>query len=181
MTFEELRLPGVWLIAPEVHTDERGAFRRHFCAREFAERGITPTVVQGNISENPRMGTLRGFHYRARPAQEARTLSCLTGAVYDIVVDLRPTSPTFMQWVAVEFSARDRRSLHIPAGCANAWLTTAPDTVVHYYMSEYYTPAADRGFRYDDPAFGFRWPAAPAVISDKDRGYPDFDRRSLDF
>src|SRR4029453_15433259 len=80
MTFEELRLPGVWLIAPEVHTDERGAFRRHFCAREFAERGITPTVVQGNISENPRMGTLRGFHYRARPAQEAKTLSALTGA-----------------------------------------------------------------------------------------------------
>ena len=180
MKFEALKLPGVWLIEPEVHTDDRGAFRRHFCAREFAERGIAPTVAQGNISENPRIGTLRGFHYQARPQQEAKTLSCLAGAVYDIVVDLRPASPTFMQWVAVEFSARDRRSLHVPAGCANAWLTTAPDTVVHYYMSDFYAPAADRGLRYDDPAFGFRWPAAPAVISERDKSYPDFDPRSLD-
>ncbi len=180
MTFAELELPGVWLIAPEVHTDDRGAFRRHFCAREFAAHGITPTVAQGNISENPRAGTLRGFHYQARPSQEAKTLSCLSGALYDIVVDLRPASPTFMKWVAVELSAQDHRSLHVPVGCANAWLTMAPDTVVHYYMSEFYAPTADRGLRYDDPAFGFRWPAAPTVISDKDRSYPDFDPRSFD-
>jgi dTDP-4-dehydrorhamnose 3,5-epimerase len=180
MKFEALKINGVWLIEPEVHSDDRGAFRRHFCAREFAERGITPTVAQGNVSENPRAGTLRGFHYQAPPQQEAKTLSCIAGALYDIVVDLRPASPTFMQWVAVELSARDRRSLHVPAGCANAWLTTAPDTVVHYYMSDFYAPAADRGLRYDDPAFGFRWPAAPAVISARDRSYPDFDPRSLD-
>jgi dTDP-4-dehydrorhamnose 3,5-epimerase len=180
MKFAELKLPGVWLIAPDVHTDDRGAFRRHFCAREFNARGITATVAQGNISENPRIGTLRGFHYQARPQQEAKTLSCLSGAVYDIVVDLRPTSPTFMEWVAVELSAQGRHSLHIPAGCANAWMTTAPDTVVHYYMSAFYAPATDRGLRHDDPAFAFRWPATPTVISEKDRSYPDFDPRSLE-
>jgi len=179
MKFAELTLPGVWLITPEVHTDDRGAFRRHFCVRELGARGINVTVAQGNISENPRIGTLRGFHYQARPPQEAKTLSCLTGAVYDIIVDLRPTSPTFMRWVAVEFSAQDRRSLHVPAGCANAWMTTAPDTAVHYYMSEFYAPEADCGLRYDDPAFGFRWPAEPAVISERDRTYPDFDPRVL--
>ena len=179
MKFAELKLPGVWLIAPDVHTDDRGAFRRHFCAREFSAHGIAATVAQGNISENPRLGTLRGFHYQAPPQQEAKTLSCLSGAIYDIVVDLRPASPTFMQWVAAEISAQDRRSLHVPAGCANAWLTTAPNTVLHYYMSEFYTPTADRGLRYDDPAFDFRWPAAPAVISDRDRSFPDFDPRSV--
>jgi len=180
MKFVELKLPGVWLFAPDVHTDDRGAFRRHFCAREFGAHGIAATVAQGNISENPQIGTLRGFHYQAPPQREAKTLSCLSGAIYDIVVDLRPNSPTFMAWVAAEISAQDRRSLHVPAGCANAWLTTASNTIVHYYMSEFYAPAADRGLRYDDPAFGFRWPAAPAVISDRDRSFPDFEPRSVD-
>src|SRR5262245_42897813 len=106
MIFEALKLPGVWLITPEVHSDDRGVFLRHFCAREFEERGIAATVAQGNVSENPRVATLRGFHYQAPPQREAKTLSCLSGAVYDIVVDLRPTSPTFMQWLSVEFCAR---------------------------------------------------------------------------
>ncbi len=179
MKFTELRLPGVWLIEPAVFVDERGAFRRHFCADEFRAHGLTPIVVQGNISENSHEGTLRGFHYQARPFAEAKTLSCMTGALYDIVVDLRPESPTFMQWVSVEISARDRRSLHVPAGCANAWLTTAPNTVVHYYMSEMYSPESHRGFRYNDPAFGFRWPHEPMVISEKDRTLPRFDRSSV--
>ena len=144
-------------------------------------RTASPLPSRKGISRRiRRIGTLRGFHYQTRPQQEAKTLSCLSGAIYDIVVDLRPTSPTFMQWIAVEFSAQDRRSLHVPAGCANAWMTTAPDTVVHYYMSEFYGPAAARGLRHDDPTFAFRWPATPTVISEKDRTYPDFDPRSLD-
>lgn len=179
MKFSELDIPGAWLIEPDLHRDERGVFRRHFCADEFSAHGIVPTVVQGNISENPHLGTLRGFHYQASPHQEAKTLSCLTGSIYDIVVDLRAGSATFMKWIAVELSAGDRKSLHVPAGCANAWLTTASQTCVHYYMSEFYTPGADRGFRYDDPAFTFHWPAPPKVISDKDRNYPDFDPRAL--
>ena len=166
MKFTELALPGVWLIDAEPHADQRGVFRRHFCAREFGERGLAPTMLQGNISENPIDGTLRGFHYQLPPFQEAKTLSCLTGSIHDIVVDIRPASPSFMRWVAVDLSASNRRSLHVPAGCANAWMTTSPDTVVHYYMSEMFNPGADRGIRYDDPAFGFRWPRTPRLISE---------------
>lgn len=179
MQFSELDLPGVWLIAPTLHADDRGVFRRHFCAEEFAAHGLAAEAVQGNISENPHVGTLRGFHYQTGRFAEAKTLSCVTGAIYDIVVDLRPQSRTFMKWIPVEISARDRVSLHVPAGCANAWLTTEPNTIIHYYMSEMYASASYRGFRYNDPAFGFHWPSEPRVISDKDRTFADFDPSSL--
>ena len=175
MKFTELDLPGAWLIEPEAFSDERGTFFRNFCAEEFAAHGLVPTAVQGNVSVNPRPATLRGFHYQKPPFEESKTLSCMTGAIYDIVVDLRPASLTFMKWIAVELSAQKRQSLHVPAGCANAWMTTAPDTIVHYYMSQPYHPESYQGFRYNDPAFGFRWPMEPSVISDKDRGLPDFD------
>lgn len=175
MTFEELKLPGVWLIKVKPHADERGMFYRHFCAQEFKARGIAPAVQQGNISINPHFGTLRGFHYQVKPFEEAKTISCLTGAVYDIVVDLRSESPTFMDWVAVELSSQNQQSLHVPSGCANAWLTTAPNTTVHYYMSDLFTPHAYRGFRYNDPAFKFQWPMKPVVISEKDLNLPNYD------
>ena len=164
---------------PVVHEDERGSFRRHFCAEEFATHGLAPVAVQGNISENPQRGTLRGFHYQIGRFAEAKTLSCMTGAIHDIVVDLRPDSPTFMKWIAVQISSEDRRSLHVPVGCANGWLTLMPNTTIHYYMSEVYAPASARGFRYNDPAFGFRWPTEPLVIADRDRNFPDFDPASL--
>lgn len=175
MKFLELDLPGVWLITPDLIADERGVFRRTFCAREFANRGLAPTTVQANVSENPHEGTLRGFHFQVRPFEEAKTISCFDGSLYDIVVDLRPDSPKFLQWVPVELSADDRLSLHVPAGCANAYLTTSPDTLVHYYMSEEYAPGLYRGFRYNDPSFGFKWPSEPKLISEKDRTFPDFD------
>ena len=178
MNFQELRIAGVWLIEPALFEDERGVFRRHFCAEEFKAHGLEATVMQGNISENPYRGTLRGFHYQLAPSQEAKTLSCLTGAVFDVVADLRPGSPTFMKWVSVEFGARDRRSLHVPAGCANAWLTTEDNTVMHYYMSAMYAPNSYRGFRYDDPGFGFNWPFTPKLISDKDHELPYFDPKA---
>jgi len=174
MKFIELALPGVWLIEPELHADKRGVLRRHFCMEEFAAHGLDPKVAQGNISENPTRGTLRGFHYQARPFEEAKTLSCLSGALYDIVVDLRQDSPAYMKWVAAELSADSRVSLHVPAGCANAWLTTAPNSIVHYYMSEMYAADSYRGFRYDDPSFGFRWPFEPVLISEKDLSFPNF-------
>lgn len=179
MVFLELGLSDVWLIEPEVSFDERGVFRRHFCAQEFFNHGLAPTILQGNVSENPHRGTLRGFHYQVPPFGEAKTLSCMTGAIYDIVVDLRQQSPTFMKWVVAELSAEGRCSLHVPAGCANAWISTTPNTIVHYYMSEVYTPASYRGFRYNDPAFGFRWPMEPNIISDRDRNFPDFRPESL--
>lgn len=179
MTFVELELPGVVLIEPTVHGDARGSFRRHFCAEEFAARGLQPAVAQGNISENPIQGTLRGLHYQVAPFPEAKTLSCLAGAIHDITVDLRPESPTFLRWVATELSAGNRRSLHVPVGCANGWITLASHTIVHYYMSAPYDPASARGIRYDDPRFAFRWPMAPQVVSDRDRSFPDFDPGAL--
>lgn len=180
MKFIGIGLPGVFVIEPTVFADERGSFRRHFCAEEFAAHGLAPAAVQGNISENLHHGTLRGFHYQSGAFAEAKTLSCMTGAIYDIVLDLRTDSPTFMKWVSAQISAEDRRSLHVPAGCANAWLTTAPNTMVHYYMSEIFAPESACGIRYNDPAFNFRWPMEPLVISERDRTFPEFDPASLE-
>lgn len=180
MKFQELGLQGAWLIEPELFSDERGVFRRHFCSEEFSARGIEGRVMQGNVSENPHLHTLRGFHFQLAPHAEGKTLSCFGGAIYDIVVDLRPASKSFLQWIAVTLDAKSRASLYVPPGCANAYLTVAPDTVVHYYISEPYAPGSYRGFRYDDPAFNFVWPAEPRVISDRDRTLPDFDRSVFD-
>jgi dTDP-4-dehydrorhamnose 3,5-epimerase len=174
VNFERLRIEGSWLIHPELVVDERGIFRRHFCAREFAEHGIDSTVKQGNVSENPHQFTLRGFHYQRAPFGEGKTLSCVVGRIFNILVDIREGSPTFRQWISLELNAEDRQSLFVPSGCANAYLTMEANTVVHYYMTEFYQPNAYHGFRYDDPSFGFDWPAQPKYISDKDRLLPLF-------
>lgn len=180
MKFIELGLPGAWVIEPVVHADERGTFRRHFCAEEFAAHGLAHVVMQGNVSENPHRGTLRGLHYQVGDRAEAKTLSCISGALHDIVVDLRQDSPTFMKWIAVELESGDGRSLHVPVGCANGWITTAANTSVHYYMSERYSREAARGIRYNDPIFDFRWPMEPHIVSEKDRAYDDFDPGSVE-
>jgi dTDP-4-dehydrorhamnose 3,5-epimerase len=179
MKFRELAIAGAWLIEPELFSDERGVFRRHFCSEEFAAHGIETDVMQGNVSENPHLHTLRGFHYQLAPHAEGKTISCFAGALYDIIVDLRPDSISFLQWVAVTLDAKTRASLHIPAGCANAYLTVAPDTIVHYYMSELYAPGSYCGFHYNDPSFNFEWPAEPRVISDRDKNLPYWDRAAL--
>lgn len=175
MKFHEQKIEGVWLIEAEPIADARGVFRRHYCHLEFSQAGIEPKILQTNISENYHKHTLRGFHYQAKPFEESKTLTCLRGTIYDIVVDLRPGSSTFLQWVPFELRADDGLSLHVPAGCANAYLTLEDSTAILYYMSEAYSAGAYCGFRYDDPLFGFKWPAEPAVISEKDRCYPDFD------
>ncbi|MBI5570805.1 MAG: dTDP-4-dehydrorhamnose 3,5-epimerase family protein [Desulfomonile tiedjei] len=179
MKFREQKIGGVWLIEAEPLADDRGAFRRHFCHQEFKQRGIESQILQTNISENYRKYTLRGFHYQVKPHEESKTLSCIRGAIYNIVVDLRPGSSTFLQWIPFELKADDELSLHVPAGCANAYLTLEDSTTILYYMSEAYSAGAYRGFRYNDPLFGFQWPAEPAVISEKDRSYPDFDTLNL--
>ena len=179
MKFKELDIAGAWLIEPALVSDERGVFRRHFCSEEFAAHGIETRVMQGNVSENPYLHTLRGFHYQLAPHAEGKTISCFSGVLYDIIVDLRPDSKSFLQWVAVTLDSKDRSSLYIPPGCANAYLTIAPDTVVHYYMSELYTPGSYRGFCYNDPSFNFKWPATPQLISEKDKNLSYFDRTGL--
>lgn len=179
MKFRQLDIGGVWLIEPDLYSDERGVFRRHYCREEFAAHGIHTGVAQGNVSENRLRHTLRGFHYQIEPYAEGKTISCFSGALYDIVVDLRADSPTFMQWTSITLDATERTSLYLPPGCANAYITTQDNTVVHYYMSELYAPDSYRGFHYDDPSFGFRWPAQPQVISEKDRNLPILDRDSF--
>jgi dTDP-4-dehydrorhamnose 3,5-epimerase len=174
MKFTEQRISGMFLIQPTPFEDERGMFRRHFCSREFSERGIAANVQQANVSENRHSLTLRGFHYQLAPHSEGKTLSCLRGGIYDIVVDLRKNSPTYLSWVAVELNEVNRNSVHVPPGCANAFLTLQDNSLIQYYCSEAYAPTHERGIRFDDPLFSFTWPATPAVISDKDRAHPDF-------
>ena len=175
MKFIEQKLKGVYIIEPTPFTDERGVFRRHFCYEEFGNHGIASHVKQANVSENNFAYTLRGFHYQLAPHGEGKTLSCLKGSIYDIIVDLRKGSDTFMQWISVELNEQNRRSIHIAPGCANAFLTLEDNCLIQYYCSEEYQPAHERGIRYNDPAFNFIWPNEPRVISDKDNSDPDFN------
>ena len=179
MKFFEQKIPKVYLIEPEPFVDKRGLLRRHFCQREFAEHGILTDIKQCNVSENKLRKTLRGFHYQRPPYREGKVLSCFKGAIYDIVVDVRPESPTYLQWIAVELTEENRVSLYVPPGCANAYLTIDDNTWIFYYHSEFYTPGAESGIRYNDPLFKFDWPAEPKVISDKDLNHPGFNHNSF--
>lgn len=176
MRFTETDLPGAFVVDLEPVTDQRGLFARAFCADEMAEHGLEATVVQANLSHNPRRGTLRGFHYQVPPAAETKLVRCTRGAVLDVIVDLRPGSPSYLQHVAVELTADNRRSLYVPALFAHAYVTLADDTEVTYLVSERYTPGAERGIRFDDPALGVQWPVDVTVVSDKDRAWPLLDR-----
>ena len=174
MILRETNLLGVFEIHIELRCDERGFFARSWCRKEFDDHGLNPALVQCNISFNARKGTLRGMHYQAAPFQEAKLVRCTKGSLYDVALDLRPGSPTFRQWVGVILTAADRNMLYIHEGCAHGLLTLEDETEVFYQMSEFYHPEAARGVRWDDPAFGIAWPAGIAVISERDRTYPDF-------
>jgi dTDP-4-dehydrorhamnose 3,5-epimerase len=180
MRFLETRLPGSFLIELERHEDERGFFARSFCEREFAAQGLVTRYPQCNLSRNRRRSTLRGMHYQAAPHREAKLVRCTTGAIYDVIVDLRPGSPTHLQWTGVELSAEGGAALYVPPGFAHGFLTLADATEVFYQMGESYVPEAARGFRWNDPLFGITWPHAVAVVSERDRGYPDFAPERFD-
>jgi dTDP-4-dehydrorhamnose 3,5-epimerase len=162
------------LILPDLHQDERGVFRRGYCKNEFAKHGIDFEVKQGNFSENFKNYTMRGFHYQISPSNESKIISCVTGALYNVVLDLRKKSTTYKQWVSLEISSIKRESIYVPAGCANAFLTMADKTVVHYYMGDFFTPDTYRGIRYNDPEFKVEWPCEPKIISDRDMNFPDY-------
>ena len=164
MKFIEQKLPDVFLIEPKPIIDDRGSFRRHFCKKEFAENGITSDISQSNVSENKYAFTLRGFHYQLFPHSEGKTLSCLKGSIYDIVVDLGHESQTYLKWVSFELSQKNRNCVHIPPGCAHAFLTLEDNCLIHYYCSEPFSPDLELGIRYNDPSFNFEWPAEPKVI-----------------
>jgi dTDP-4-dehydrorhamnose 3,5-epimerase len=175
MTFHETKLPGVFEIHLEPKGDERGFFARSWCQREFEQHGLNPAIVQCNVSFNEKKGTLRGMHYQAEPHPEAKLVRCTQGAIYDVVVDLRPKSLAFKRWIGVALTAANRQMIYVPEGCGHGFLTLEDRTEVFYQMSEFYQPELSRGVRWNDGAFDIKWPAQPAVISDRDQAYPDFE------
>lgn len=175
MIFTETILAGVYRIEPQILSDDRGFFARVFCENEFAEQGLQTHFVQSNISFNARRGTLRGIHYQVEPHGEVKIVRCTMGAIYDTLLDLRPHSPTFKQWYALELSAENRRMLYIPVGIAHGFQTLTDNSEVFYMMGEFYHPNSARGVRWDDPTFGIEWPTVDKrIISEKDENWPDF-------
>jgi dTDP-4-dehydrorhamnose 3,5-epimerase len=177
MRFEQTPLPGAWLIELDLLGDERGWFARTFDAAEFVERGMNPAVVQCNASFNARRGTLRGMHYQAEPHGESKLVRCVRGAIFDVAVDLRASSPTLCRWHGVELSAENRRAFYIPAGLAHGFQTLTDDAELLYQMGDPYVPESAHGVRFDDPAFDIDWPpvrAGERIVSERDRAFPDF-------
>jgi dTDP-4-dehydrorhamnose 3,5-epimerase len=177
MIFTPTRLEGAWLIELEPRHDERGFFARTWCRRELAEHGLDPDVAQESLSYNRRRGTLRGMHFQRPPHAETKIVSCPRGAIFDVIVDLRPDSPTFLRWQGFELSEENRRALYIPKGFAHGFETLADDSEIAYRISEFYAPDAAAGCRYDDPSFGIEWPLPVAVIAERDLAWPPFARR----
>ncbi len=169
MIFTETKLQGAFIIEPKRLEDERGFFARTFCQKEFAAHGLNGNWVQCNISYNEKTGTLRGMHYQVPPYEEAKLVRCTRGSIYDALVDLRPNSPTFKQWVAVELTAENRKMLYIPEGFAHGFQTLLDNTEVFYQMSEFYHPESARGLRWDNPEINIEWPMQTnIIISSKD-------------
>lgn len=178
MRFLKTPLAGVWVIEPERLSDERGWFARTFDAEQFRERGLDPAIAQCNASYNTLRDTLRGMHYQVEPHGESKLVRCVRGAIFDVAVDLRPDSETYCAWHSVELSANNRHAFYIPAGLAHGFQTLTDDCEVLYQMGHSYVPAAARGVRWDDPAFGIRWPAVAGqrLISERDLSFADFQR-----
>lgn len=172
MIFTETKLAGAHIVDLEPRTDDRGFFARAFCANEFAAHNMKTSVVQANISFNHKKGTLRGMHYQVPPAAETKFIRCLRGGIYDVIIDMRPESPTFLQHIGVELTADNHRALYIPEMFAHGFQTLSDDTEVMYLVGEFYTPGYERGLRYDDPALGLEWPLPVSVISEKDATWP---------
>jgi dTDP-4-dehydrorhamnose 3,5-epimerase len=175
MRFAETKIPGVVVIDPELHEDVRGFFARTFCREEFRAHGLVDHVEQSSLSYNRRRGTVRGMHFQAAPHGETKVVSCVEGGIFDVAVDVRPSSPSFGQWLGVELSARNHRMVYLPAGVAHGFQTLADDSTVLYQISSPFRAEAGRGIRWDDPRIAIAWPLREGLtISDKDRAWPDW-------
>ena len=171
MKFNETKLQGAFIVALEPRRDHRGFFSRTFCAREFAEHNLKPAVAQCNLSYNYSQGTLRGMHYQLAPATETKFIRCTKGAIYDVIIDMRPDSDTYLQHIAVELSAENRLALYVPEMFAHGYQALTDDTEIIYQVSEFYTPNQEQGLRYDDPVLGIEWPLPISEISEKDANW----------
>ena len=175
MRFVPTTLAGAYVVELEAHADERGSFARLWCRDELREQGLDPELAQCSLSRNPRAGTLRGLHFQTAPHAETKIVRCVTGAIFDVIVDLRPESATHGEWVGVELDAARGDALYVPKGFAHGFQTLVDDTNVLYMISDPYVAAAAAGVRWDDPALGIEWPHAdPRTISDRDRSWPDY-------
>lgn len=172
LNFESAPLDGAWIMTPNPYQDDRGMMVRTFCRNELADAGIEFGIAQTNASINPRAGTLRGMHLQVDPVAKGKIVRCVRGSVYDVIVDLRPDSPTYLKHFGIELSADNMTSLVIPKSFAHGFLTLEDNTELHYMVDNFYTPELGRGLRYDDPALGINWPKPIEVISDADRSWP---------
>ena len=175
MKYVQTPLQGAYLVELDPRGDERGFFARLFCSEEFISHGLEGSFVQVNTSLSREQGTLRGLHYQLAPAAETKLVRCMRGAVYDVLLDLRPGSSSFGGWFAETLTAENRTMTYVPRGFAHGFLSLEPDTEVIYFVSHPYSPVHERGIRWDDPRFAIEWPIDPRVISAKDRAYPDFN------
>jgi dTDP-4-dehydrorhamnose 3,5-epimerase len=175
MQFRETALAGAFIVDAEPYEDDRGLFARTFCKKEFSEHGLCPDFVQCNTSFNRRRGTLRGMHFQQPPYGETKLVRCVAGAIYDVMIDLRPESPTFRNWVGVELTSDNRRALYVPTDFAHGFQTLTSNAEVLYMMSETYHADHAAGVRWDDPAFGIEWPIADPILSERDASYPVLD------
>jgi dTDP-4-dehydrorhamnose 3,5-epimerase len=181
MRFRAAPLAGAFVVSIEPHTDQRGFFARSWCSREFAEQGLPPEMVQTSISRNTRRGTVRGMHLQLPPSQEAKLVSCVRGAIYDVIIDLRPQSPTFLRPFGIELTAETHDALYVPALMAHGFQTLVDSTEVLYQMTDYFAGELAFGVRWNDPAFAIRWPIKDdVVILPRDEEYPDFDRAAYE-
>jgi dTDP-4-dehydrorhamnose 3,5-epimerase len=179
MIFTETKLEGAFIIDLELRKDTRGFFARTFCINEFEAHGLQTTIAQCNVSFNNKKGTLRGMHYQTPPSQETKLVRCIHGAIYDVIIDLRPESPTYLSHIGVELTAENRRALYIPDRFAHGFQTLTDDTEVMYQMGDFYAPEYASGYLYDDPAFGIRWPLPVSEISEKDRAWGLFEQTKI--
>ena len=174
MLFKETKVKGAFVIELEKREDERGFFARTWCKNEFEAHNLNPHFVQANMSSNPRRGTLRGMHYQVSPYEETKLFRCTKGAIYHVIIDLRPESPTYKEWIGVELRADNYKMLYVPERFAHGLITLDDNAETAYQVSQFYTPGSELGIRYDDPAFAIKWPIEVQVISDKDKNWPDF-------
>ncbi len=179
MIFTETTLKGAFIIEIKKLEDERGFFGRSFCRKEMEEHGLNPEIVQANTSLSHKKGSFRGMHFQVAPYEETKLIRCVRGAIYDVIIDLRPDSLTFKKWIGAELSADNYKMLYIPGGFAHGFLTLTDNVEVYYNVSAFYTPGAERGIRWNDEAFGIKWPFIPVIMSEKDRKQPDFTMEML--
>jgi dTDP-4-dehydrorhamnose 3,5-epimerase len=174
--FIETKLKGAFVIDLERRGDPRGFFARAFCQNEFKAHGLKPVIAQANVASNLKKGTVRGMHFQFPPAAETKLVRCTRGAILDIIVDLRPESATFLQWIAVELNEENQRALYVPERFAHGYQTLRDNTDTSYQVGEFYTPAAEGGLGYNDPRLGLEWPLPATVISEKDQKFPLLDQ-----